>query len=52
MRGKSQKPVCILKVISLRDRMKSSQMLALHLAESSGTKANALTMRKSLLEIV
>lgn len=35
-----QKTVRILKVISLRDRNKSSQMLSWHLAESPGTKVN------------
>lgn len=48
--GISRKSVCILKVISIEDRKKSSQMLAQHLAESSGTKVNTSTRRGSLIK--
>lgn len=37
---KVQRTVCILKVISLRDRNKFSQMLSWHLAESPGNKVS------------
>lgn len=40
MKQKVQKSVCILKVISLRDRSKSSQMLSWHLAKSPGSKVD------------
>lgn len=48
--GISRNTLCILKVISIKDRKKSSQMLAQHLAELSGTKVNISTRKGSLIK--